>query len=374
MMPLQPNDSLTDIKYLKLEPPVIYLPVGQSGQVRAYAVLTSGRQVEVSAKADWSMPPTNVATVTDSGVVSAVCPGSSMVVARYGQHRAEGILVSIGEETEPQPKQGKRRSVAIGIAGAVAAVVIGGAVFAQMTPQQTGGTQQFHAAAKSVPATQEEQQAVDVKPDEPIAPPEPAPYQAAPTPQLLATAAAATGTAEPAPAVPRQGQPAAVASAQAKPAAQQAPQKPTAPVAKPIVKKESATTRPAARPKAVPPKKAVSTTSVATQPKRTAPPRQVTPRVKDPEPAERNGKWGYIKRTTVFDQELVIPYQYDHATSFSEGLAMVKKDGKFGYINKQGELVIPFQFEYATPFTKGTATVKRDGKLGTIDKSGAFIN
>lgn len=96
--------------------------------------------------------------------------------------------------------------------------------------------------------------------------------------------------------------------------------------------------------------------------------------MKDPEPAERNGKWGYIKRTTVFDQELVIPYQYDHATSFSEGLAMVKKDGKFGYINKQGELVIPFQFEYATPFTKGTATVKRDGKLGTIDKSGAFIN
>ncbi|HDI6354056.1 TPA: WG repeat-containing protein, partial [Escherichia coli] len=80
---------------------------------------------------------------------------------------------------------------------------------------------------------------------------------------------------------------------------------------------------------------------------------------------------GYVKQINPFDKELAIAYQFDHATSFSEGLAVVKKGGKFGYINAEGSLVIDCQYEYATPFKNGVATVKQNGKLIQIDKTGA---
>lgn len=53
----------------------------------------------------------------------------------------------------------------------------------------------------------------------------------------------------------------------------------------------------------------------------------------------------------------------------------VKKDGKYGYINMQGELVIPFQFQQASPFSEnGLAfVVGDDGLGGYINKNGTFV-
>lgn len=45
--------------------------------------------------------------------------------------------------------------------------------------------------------------------------------------------------------------------------------------------------------------------------------------------------------------EVIIDPQYEDAFSFSEGLAAVKKDGKWGYSDMEGNTVIPFQFDYA---------------------------
>ena len=53
-------------------------------------------------------------------------------------------------------------------------------------------------------------------------------------------------------------------------------------------------------------------------------------------------------------------HQYDELYPFSEGLAAVKKNGKFGYINTKGELVIPCQFRYASGFVDRTALVAID--------------
>ena len=53
-------------------------------------------------------------------------------------------------------------------------------------------------------------------------------------------------------------------------------------------------------------------------------------------------------------------HQYDELYPFSEGMAAVKKDGKYGYINTKGELVIPCQFGYASDFIEGTAVVVKD--------------
>lgn len=65
--------------------------------------------------------------------------------------------------------------------------------------------------------------------------------------------------------------------------------------------------------------------------------------------------------------------QYEAFYKFNEGLAAVKKDGQWGYIDKAGNVVINYQFEDADEFSEGLAGVKLDGKWGFIDKSGNIV-
>jgi len=55
---------------------------------------------------------------------------------------------------------------------------------------------------------------------------------------------------------------------------------------------------------------------------------------------------------------------------FSEGMAPVRIDGKWGYIDKTGNTVINPQFEEANAFHEDLAAVKQNGKWGYIDKTG----
>lgn len=70
---------------------------------------------------------------------------------------------------------------------------------------------------------------------------------------------------------------------------------------------------------------------------------------------------------------------YDRYRCFSEGLAPVAIDGKYGYINKKGDLVIPLQYSFAGRFYEGLAiaSIKKKIKTGwsskTIERYG-FIN
>lgn len=59
----------------------------------------------------------------------------------------------------------------------------------------------------------------------------------------------------------------------------------------------------------------------------------------------------------VLTYEEIIAPQYEAAQPFSEGLAAVKKDGKWGYIDKTGAVVIPFQYDRAYVFNEGYAIV-----------------
>lgn len=79
-----------------------------------------------------------------------------------------------------------------------------------------------------------------------------------------------------------------------------------------------------------------------------------------------------INGNEVYD--LLIPYnkpldvqEYQHIQPFSEGLAAVMKDGKFGYINMSGEVVIPFIYEDAQPFVHGLAPVGKKIKQSSSD-------
>jgi hypothetical protein len=116
-----------------------------------------------------------------------------------------------------------------------------------------------------------------------------------------------------------------------------------------------------------------------------------------------NGRYGYIS----MDNTWIIEPQYEMAWPFRQGYAKVKKNGKWIYINKQGEEVVhvestrsyldtdhdqelskkPFngkwgfvqkddewsifpQFDYVKPFSEGLAPVKIENKWGYVDING----
>jgi hypothetical protein len=59
---------------------------------------------------------------------------------------------------------------------------------------------------------------------------------------------------------------------------------------------------------------------------------------------------------------------------FSEGLASVLVDGKWGYIDKTGQIEIEPQFKTAIKFGGGLALVEIDDKnWGYIDRKGIFV-
>ena len=84
---------------------------------------------------------------------------------------------------------------------------------------------------------------------------------------------------------------------------------------------------------------------------------------------EKDGKWGFIDK----NGKVVIEPQFDDAGDFSEGFAQVKKDGKYGFIDKSGKVVIEPQFDNVEYFIEGFAQVEKDGKYGFIDKNGKVI-
>ena len=85
---------------------------------------------------------------------------------------------------------------------------------------------------------------------------------------------------------------------------------------------------------------------------------------------EKTGKWGYKCR-----RQVVIPAIYDETSCdcFSEGLAAVKLNDKYGYIDWKGTIVIPTVYEEANNFVNNMALVKLNGKMGCIDRSGNII-
>lgn len=76
--------------------------------------------------------------------------------------------------------------------------------------------------------------------------------------------------------------------------------------------------------------------------------------------------------------KLIVPLQYEktYVGNFSEGLAAVKKKGKFGFINTRGQLVIPHLYKTATPFHNGYSLVTVDSaknRKAFINKTGKIL-
>jgi hypothetical protein len=87
-----------------------------------------------------------------------------------------------------------------------------------------------------------------------------------------------------------------------------------------------------------------------------------------------NGKWGYVDA----DGNFRIKPNYEKAFDFKEGLALVSLFNKFGYIDANGRPIISLQYDGAKSFSEGLAAVmiydqKQNKKWGYIDKTGRFV-
>lgn len=95
---------------------------------------------------------------------------------------------------------------------------------------------------------------------------------------------------------------------------------------------------------------------------------------------DKTNRVGYIDK----DGQLIIPFEFDAIETgeggdildfndFSEGLAAVSKNDKYGFIDTKGKVVIEPKYEWASSFSDGLAIVSVEGLYGAIDKQGKTV-
>lgn len=93
---------------------------------------------------------------------------------------------------------------------------------------------------------------------------------------------------------------------------------------------------------------------------------------KDPVPVKKGNKFGYI-----YNSKEVIPFIYDAALPFKDGIARVKKDNKYHYIDVQNKVICSFQHDGGwngrVYFSYDLSVFKLKGKYGYINKKGEIV-
>lgn len=86
--------------------------------------------------------------------------------------------------------------------------------------------------------------------------------------------------------------------------------------------------------------------------------------------AQRDNKWGIIDT----ENNIIIPFEYKRVGSFENGLALIIDQGT-GYVNTHNEVVIEphYSFNLLGDFHNELALVKKDNKYGYINKSDQII-
>lgn len=82
-----------------------------------------------------------------------------------------------------------------------------------------------------------------------------------------------------------------------------------------------------------------------------------------------NNLYGYINKRG----EVVVQPQYIYAGDFSNGIARVRSNKGFGFINQDGKLITKF-YESAFDFSEGLANVKIGDKMGYINSSDNILS
>lgn len=83
------------------------------------------------------------------------------------------------------------------------------------------------------------------------------------------------------------------------------------------------------------------------------------------------GKWGFINKRG----EIIIDYQYRTTSEFSEGLAIVRRfDREYLTINKTGDVIATGDFDEQYPYQDDRSKIKKDGRYGYVNRDGIRID
>jgi hypothetical protein len=83
---------------------------------------------------------------------------------------------------------------------------------------------------------------------------------------------------------------------------------------------------------------------------------------------KKNGKYGFVNK----EGKILVPTIYDEASTMNEGFAPVRQGDAWGYVDSLGKLVIEPKFADALCFRSGLAPVKKVNKWGFIKSDGSF--
>ncbi|MCB0740873.1 MAG: WG repeat-containing protein, partial [Chitinophagaceae bacterium] len=84
----------------------------------------------------------------------------------------------------------------------------------------------------------------------------------------------------------------------------------------------------------------------------------------------KDKKWGFIDKTG----KQVVPFLYEDCDSYVGNYAKVKQDGKWGIIDKTGKVIIAPKYDNIVPNEEGIFIYYQDSFYGIIDKNGKIIS
>ena len=86
-------------------------------------------------------------------------------------------------------------------------------------------------------------------------------------------------------------------------------------------------------------------------------------------PFLENNLFGFMDSKGV----IKIPAEYDEVLNFQDGVAIVRKNGKSGIINKRNELIVDFKFDQIEEFYNDLAIVVISDSSGIINRFGTLV-
>lgn len=87
---------------------------------------------------------------------------------------------------------------------------------------------------------------------------------------------------------------------------------------------------------------------------------------------EKNGKWGYISKEGK--ETIPIKFKSSQLGDFKDGLVKAMKEDLWGFLDKNGKWQIPPTFDYTMDFILGRAIANFNGKIVTINRKGEVID
>lgn len=79
----------------------------------------------------------------------------------------------------------------------------------------------------------------------------------------------------------------------------------------------------------------------------------------------QNGKYGLIDTKT---KDFIIPAIYDEAEMYHKSYSRIKKDGKYGFVNHKGEEITKIEYTTAEHHNDHLILVKKEGKFTFLEK------